>query len=134
MKTFGEVLDSWEQKGGIGENLKADNLPLISAYCGVNLTEAAKRKDETDSQFLYKNRKQAIGPFKEQFWNLPAGTREAIRDTLEKKFAFLFDKLAVARTRDLVARYVEPAALAGGELAGVTGPRAAYVRDDEAGD
>ncbi|HEV8610093.1 MAG TPA: class II fructose-bisphosphate aldolase [Thermoanaerobaculia bacterium] len=89
-----------------------------------------KKKVETDSQFLYKNRKQAIGPFKEQFWNLPAGTREAIRETLEKKFAFLFEKLAVARTRDLVARYVKPVA----ELAGVAGPRAGYVRDDEAGD
>ncbi|HEX9148941.1 MAG TPA: class II fructose-bisphosphate aldolase [Thermoanaerobaculia bacterium] len=92
-----------------------------------------KKKGETESQFLYKNRKQAIGAFKEQFWNLPPGTRESIRDTLEKKFAFLFEKLGITRTRDLVARYVKPAA-ALPELAGVTGPRAGYVRDDEAGD
>ena len=92
-----------------------------------------KQKTETDSQFLYKTRKQAIGPFKERFWNLPAGTREAIRQTLEKKFAFLFEKLAVTRTRDLVGRYVQPVAAAA-ELAAVAGPRSGYVRDDEAGD
>jgi hypothetical protein len=55
------------------------------------------KKGETESQFLYKTRKYAIGPFKEQFWNLPEGTREAIRDTLEKRFAFLFEKLAYPR-------------------------------------
>jgi fructose/tagatose bisphosphate aldolase len=92
-----------------------------------------KKKEETDSQFLYKTRKQAVGPFKERFWNLPAGTREAIRETLEKKFAFLFEKLAVAGTRDLVARYVKPVATGVG-LAGVTGAHAGYVRDDQAGD
>ena len=92
-----------------------------------------KKKGETESQFLYKNRKQAIGAFKEQFWNLPSGTRESIRETLEKKFAFLYEKLGITHTRDLVARYVRPAA-SFTELSGVTGPRAAYVRDDEAGD
>jgi fructose/tagatose bisphosphate aldolase len=92
-----------------------------------------KKKDETDSQFLYKTRKQAVGPFKERFWNLPAGTREAIRETLEKKFAFLFEKLAVGGTRDLVARYVKPVAT-GVDLAAATAPHAGYVRDDEAGD
>jgi fructose/tagatose bisphosphate aldolase len=92
-----------------------------------------KKKGETESQFLYKNRKQAIGVFKEQFWNLPPGTREAIRETLEKKFAFLFEKLGITQTRGLVARYVKPVASAT-ELSGVTGPRAGYVRDDEAGD
>src|SRR6476646_5792989 len=48
-----------------------------------------RKKTETDSQFLYKARKFAIGPFKEQFWNLPAGTRGAIASTLEAKFLFL---------------------------------------------
>lgn len=92
-----------------------------------------KKKGETDSQFLYKTRKQAIGAFKEQVWNLPAGTRDAIRATLEKKFAFLFEKLAVAKTRELVARYVRPVA-GDAERAVDSGPRAGYVRDDEAGD
>jgi inosose dehydratase len=46
-ETFGEVFDQWEEKpGGLGAILKTHKLPLISAYCGVNLTDAAKRKDE----------------------------------------------------------------------------------------
>jgi fructose/tagatose bisphosphate aldolase len=92
-----------------------------------------KKKGETESQFLYKTRKQAIGAFKEQFWNLPPGTRASIRDTLEKKFQFLFEKLGIAQTRDVVARYVKPVP-AVAELSGAAGPRAGYVRDDEAGD
>jgi len=47
-ETFGDVLESWEQKGGLKELLDANKLPLISAYCGVNLTDPAKRKDEVD--------------------------------------------------------------------------------------
>ena len=92
-----------------------------------------KKKGETENQFLYKTRKQAIGAFKEQFWNLPPGTREPIGESLEKKFTFLFEKLRVARTRDLVARYVKPVAVAPA-LAESAGPRSGYVRDDEAGD
>jgi hypothetical protein len=92
-----------------------------------------KKPGETQSQFLYKNRKQAIGPFKEQFWNLPAGTREAIRDSLERKFRFLFEKLRVGGTRDVVSRYVRPVDVFAAEHA-AAGPRAGYVRDDQAGD
>ena len=55
-----------------------------------------------------RTRKKAIGPYKEQVWNLPEGTRGAIRDTLEKKFRFLFDKLRVEGTRAIVAKYVRP--------------------------
>lgn len=47
-ETFGDVLESWEQKGGLKELLDSNKLPLISAYCGVNLTEPAKRKEEID--------------------------------------------------------------------------------------
>ncbi len=90
-----------------------------------------KKKGETESQFFYKTRKQAVGEFKEDMWNLPPGTREAIRDTLERRFAFLFEKLGVPGTREVVARHVRPVQVAG---ASASGPRAGYVRDDEAGD
>jgi fructose/tagatose bisphosphate aldolase len=97
---------------------------------------AERKKGETESQFFYKTRKQAIGAFKSELWNLPTGTREAIRDSLERRFAFLFEKLAVPGTREVVARHVRPvqadrAAMAD---AAASGPRAGYVRDDEAGD
>ncbi|MEO8348236.1 MAG: aldolase, partial [Acidobacteriota bacterium] len=92
-----------------------------------------KKKGETESQFFYKTRKQAIGAFKEAVWDLPTGTREAIRDSLERRFAFLFEKLGVRATRDVVARYVRPVRLEPADAA-THGPRAGYVRDDEAGD
>jgi hypothetical protein len=89
------------------------------------------KKGETESQFLYKTRKYAIGPFKEQFWNLPEGTRGAIGSTLEKKFRFLFEKLRIAGTREIVSRWVKPVLVAAGS-ASAHGP--GYVRDDQAGD
>ena len=47
-ESFGNVIESWEAKGGMGRALEAAKLPLISAYCGVNLTDAAQRKAEVD--------------------------------------------------------------------------------------
>src|SRR5437660_12617576 len=46
-ETFGEYLDAWELKGGLKAVLDEARLPLISAYCNVNLTDPAKRADET---------------------------------------------------------------------------------------
>ncbi len=90
------------------------------------------KKGETESQFLYKTRKFAIGPFKEKFWNLPEGTRKAIRDSLEKEFRFLFEKLRIANSRDLVARYVRPVDVLGSAVAAAAS--GGFVRDDHAGD
>src|SRR6202008_3208229 len=45
-ESFGGVLEYWEQQGGFDAKLKAVNLPLQSAYCPINLTDATKRKDE----------------------------------------------------------------------------------------
>lgn len=45
-ETFGEVLEAWEPKGGLDKILQENKLPLISAYCNVNLTDPAKRADE----------------------------------------------------------------------------------------
>ncbi len=91
-----------------------------------------RKRGETQEQFLYKTRKKAIGPYKERVWNLPEGTRGAIRDTLEKKFAFLFGKLRVHGTRAIVGKYIKPLSVHAEALA--TGPRGAFVRDDQAGD
>ena len=91
-----------------------------------------RKRGETENQFLYKNRKQAVGPFKEQFWNLPVGTRDAIGASLEKRFHFLFETLRIGGSRELVARHVQPVDVFSAEIG--AGPRAGYVRDDEAGD
>ena len=45
-ESFGNVLESWEAKGGLDTLLTAAKLPLQSAYCPVNLTDPARLKDE----------------------------------------------------------------------------------------
>src|SRR5437016_4531426 len=45
-ETFGEVLEAWQAKGGLKAVLDENRLPLISAYCNVNLTDPTKRTDE----------------------------------------------------------------------------------------
>jgi inosose dehydratase len=47
-ETFGEYLDAWELKGGLKPILDEAGLPLISAYCNVNLTDPAKRSAEVE--------------------------------------------------------------------------------------
>ena len=47
-ETFGQVLEGWEAKGGLNSLLETNHLPLISAYCGFNMTDPSKRKDELD--------------------------------------------------------------------------------------
>ncbi len=45
-ESFGNVLEAWEEKGGLDKLLQTAHLPLQSAYCPVNLTDPTKRKDE----------------------------------------------------------------------------------------
>ena len=45
-ESFGNVLEAWEPKGGLNKLLQSAKLPLRSAYCPVNLTDPAIRKDE----------------------------------------------------------------------------------------
>jgi inosose dehydratase len=47
-ESFGNVLEAWEQQGGLKRILDANRLPLHSAYCPVNLTDPAKRRDEVE--------------------------------------------------------------------------------------
>ena len=104
----------------------------IERWLDKNAAEERK-KGETQPQFLYKTRKKAIGPYKENVWNLPEGTKEAIRDTLEEKFTFLFERLRVVNSRAMVAKYVQPVSVYHAEAA-AAGARTGFVRDDQAGD
>lgn len=47
-ETFGEYFEYWDARGGLKPLFDAAHLPLVSAYCNVNLTDATKRKDEVD--------------------------------------------------------------------------------------
>jgi inosose dehydratase len=46
-ESFGNVLESWEAKGGLGAVLEKNKLQLVSAYCGYNMLDPTKLKDET---------------------------------------------------------------------------------------
>jgi inosose dehydratase len=45
-ESFGGVLENWQARGGLAEQLKAQQLPLIGAYCPLLLTDPAQRQQE----------------------------------------------------------------------------------------
>ena len=63
-----------------------------------------KKPDHTDAQFIYKTRERAFGPFKRKFWELAADVRSRIGEDLERNFVFLFERLNVPRTAELVKK------------------------------
>ncbi|MBN2282541.1 MAG: class II fructose-bisphosphate aldolase [Deltaproteobacteria bacterium] len=67
-----------------------------------------KKEKDTEEQFLYKTRKKGFGPFKKDLWELPPDILNALCAELEKQFSFLFDRLNVLNTEDIVDRYVKP--------------------------
>ncbi len=70
----------------------------------------------TEEQFIYKTRKKGFAPFKYQWWTLEKEYKEKILDALYKKFEFLFGKLNVFNTKELVEKYVKPVKHEYGEL------------------
>lgn len=61
---------------------------------------------ESDAQFLYRERKRAIGPFKRKLWDMDEAVWDALRAELRATLSAQFRLLGVAGTRDLVARHV----------------------------
>lgn len=45
-ETFGDVLSRWQNRGGLEAVLEKNQIPLISGYCTMNLTEPSRRTDE----------------------------------------------------------------------------------------
>jgi fructose/tagatose bisphosphate aldolase len=64
---------------------------------------------ETPEQFYYKTRKKALGPFKQRLWEMQPAVRGAISTALQAKFEFLFQRLNVVNTYDMVLRTVKTA-------------------------
>jgi fructose/tagatose bisphosphate aldolase len=78
-------------------------LAEIEDWCRVNAADERK-EGETETQFVYKTRKKALGVNKRTLWELP--TKDEIIADQEKKLTFLFEQLNVAGTRALVERYI----------------------------
>lgn len=65
-----------------------------------------RKPSDTEEQFLYKTRKKAFGDFKREMWGIPADNLKEIGETLEERFIYLFQKLNVIDTVELVKKYV----------------------------
>ena len=95
------------------QNILFDHLPQdlkreMYAFLDENFS-GERKPGQTDEQFYYKTRKQAIGPFKAQTWKMDASKKAEIGETWEKQFRKLFDLLNVKGTRDYVSQSIEPA-------------------------
>ncbi len=88
---------------------------MIYDYIRTDLIDEKKAKD-TDEQFIYTTRKKGFGPYKKQMWELPAELRRAISDSLEEKIRFLFSKLEVIGTAEIVQKYIKPVDVPLGDL------------------
>ena len=75
----------------------------IEAFCFENCAD--ERKDgETDSQFVYKTRKKALGTFKRQLWDLE--TKDEIIASQQAKMKFLFEQLGIPGNKAIVDKFV----------------------------
>ena len=76
-------------------------------YKHLRVKFAGEKKDDmTDEQFIYKTRKKGFGEFKAGFWNLSKEIKTEIGKELEGKFDFLFQKLNVKDTKEMVDKTV----------------------------
>jgi hypothetical protein len=93
------------------QNMLFDRLPPVSRG-DVRLPGREERRRPqagmTDEQFYYKTRKNAIGPFKRQVWQMPAEKRAEIGAAWEEQFKKLFTYLAVGDTRRYVEQTIQP--------------------------
>lgn len=89
------------------ENFPADLKRKVYDYINTDLRGEKKDKD-TEEQFIYKTRKKGFGPFKKNMWDLPVSVLAAIGTQLEDQFSFLFDRLNVNNTNEIVEKYVKP--------------------------
>ncbi len=65
------------------------------------------KEGQTEAQFIYKTRKKGFGPFKYEWWTLDKEYKDKIMEALYNKFEFLFNKLNVFNSREIVDKYVK---------------------------
>lgn len=86
---------------------------------------------ETSEQFYYKTRKKALGPFKQRWWDMQPAIKGDIASALQAKFEFLFQRLNVVNTYELVVQTVKTTEMHKPEPAGAAS--AVAVKDDVKG-
>ncbi len=97
------------------QNMLYDGVPVplreeIYGWLRANAKDERKASD-SDEQFFYKTRKKALGPFKRALWTLPDDVCANLARLYDAKFEFLFTRLGIAGTKQIVARTVKPLAI-----------------------
>jgi fructose/tagatose bisphosphate aldolase len=89
------------------QNIIYDHLPesvVDTAYNYILSNHQNEwKQSQTEEQFIYSTRKKAIGPLKQIWWDLDVDTQTRVGSVLQEQFEFLFDKLNVKGTRDVVS-------------------------------
>ena len=92
------------------QNIVFDNMPKAlreEIYAWLSENHQPEWDDTLSrEQNIYKTRKRAIGPFKKKLWELSESEKKPIVDNLEKQLAFLFEKLNIGNTRQILRQYV----------------------------
>jgi fructose/tagatose bisphosphate aldolase len=92
--------------------LDSPNFPpslLEEIQAGLKTKYSAERKkDETDTQFLYSSRKRAFGDYKQKMWDITPEKLQKIGQELEERFAMLYRKLNVVNTKVIVDKVIKP--------------------------
>ncbi len=82
-------------------------------YAWLDVHSASEKKPGmTDEQFYYKSRKNAIGPFKDKLYALPASAKDELSSLWEAQFGKLFKLLGMQDTRPIVDRFIRPVPVA----------------------
>jgi fructose/tagatose bisphosphate aldolase len=88
------------------QNMIFDRLPedfRTEIYNFLDKNNASERKsDMTDEQFYYKTRKNAIGTYKKEAWEMSAEKKAEITFALEEQFRKLFVSLGMESTRSAI--------------------------------
>jgi len=97
------------------QNIIYDNAPAglkteIYDWLKENFKSAWK-EDQTEEQFLYKTRKQALGNFKQKLHCLDKDVKQNIVSKLEEEFDFLFKQLNIKGTKEVVDKFIKPIAV-----------------------
>ena len=90
------------------QNILYDHAPkeMVAAAYDYVRTNFKQKADQTEDQFLYQERKRALGPLKQQWWDLPAAAQAQLGQVLQEQFEFLFDQLNIQGTQAIVAETV----------------------------
>ncbi|MDP8253439.1 MAG: class II fructose-bisphosphate aldolase [Candidatus Kaelpia aquatica] len=97
------------------QNIIYDNMPSdlkteIYDWLKENFKSDWK-EGQTEEQFLYKVRKQALGNFKQKIHCVDKNIKNDIASKLEEEFDFLFKQLNIKGTKEAVGKFIKPAAI-----------------------